>query len=287
MAPAASSPQVTAVAVPPSDARANLRAIRVVWRREIIRFRRDRLRMVTTLIQPILFLFVLGAGLSPLTGPALGGVSLQTFLYPGVLTLAVLFTSVFSAGSIVWDREFGFLREMMVAPVSRSSIVIGKVLGGATVATFQGIILLLLGPLVGVPYQPVMMLVIVGLLLVVAVMVTAAGVVVAARIKTFQAFMAATQLLLMPLFFLSGALFPLNNLPTWLQVLTHINPLTYAVDMIRRTMFGFMDVGSGVAVVSEGVQWGSWTMPVVAELGVVIASAVILLAIGVALFRKG
>src|SRR6266487_528684 len=133
------------VAVPDHGIRHDLRAIVIVWRRELIRFRTDRLRAITSLIQPVLFLFVLGTGLSSLAGRSMPpGVSFKTFIFPGVLAMSVLFTAIFSAASIVWDREFGFLREILVAPVSRASIVIGKCLGGATIATFQGIVFLIL-----------------------------------------------------------------------------------------------------------------------------------------------
>ena len=120
--------------------RSELRAIKIVWRRELIRFRADKLRIITSLVQPLLFLFVLGAGLQGLARAGTHGVALKTFIYPGILCISVMFTAMFSAASIVWDREFGFLREMMVAPIRRSSIVIGKCLGGATVAGFQGLI---------------------------------------------------------------------------------------------------------------------------------------------------
>jgi len=140
------------VAVPEHSLRSDLRAVSIVWRRELIRFRRDRLRAVTSLIQPLLFLLVLGTGLSSLAkGSMPSGVSFKTFIYPGVLAMSVMFTAIFSAASIVWDREFGFLREMLVAPVSRSAIVIGKCLGGATIATFQGIIMLALAGLAACP----------------------------------------------------------------------------------------------------------------------------------------
>src|SRR5580658_6304651 len=148
------APLVARVRVPARSLRSELRAIKVVWKRELIRFSRDRLRMLTSLIQPFLFLFVLGSGLSSLVSAGTHGVSFKTFIYPGVLCMAVMFTAMFSAASIVWDREFGFLREMMVAPVRRSSIVLGKCLGGATVAGFQGVIVLCLAGLVGVPYAP-------------------------------------------------------------------------------------------------------------------------------------
>src|SRR3954454_18688939 len=122
--------EVVRVRVPPRSWRSELRAVKIVWRRELIRFRADRLRIVTSLIQPLLFLFVLGSGLQQLSAASTDGVDLKTFIYPGILCIAVMFTAMFSAASIVWDREFGFLREMMVAPVRRSSIVIGKCLGG-------------------------------------------------------------------------------------------------------------------------------------------------------------
>ena len=120
------SPRVARVRVPGAGVRSDLRAVRVVWQRELIRFSRDRARMVTALVQPVLFLFVLGTGLSRLASSGTHGVNLRTFVYPGVLAMAVLFTAMFSAASIVWDREFGFLREMLVAPVSRAAIVIGS-----------------------------------------------------------------------------------------------------------------------------------------------------------------
>src|SRR3984893_11569555 len=234
----ASVTEAIRVAIPASGLRQDLRAINIVWRREIIRFKRARLRAVTSLVQPVLFLFVLGAGLSSLASPGLPpGVDFKTFIYPGVLAMSVLFTAIFSAASIVWDREFGFLREMLVAPVSRSAIVIGKCLGGATIATFQGILMLVLAGLADVPYNPVLLITLVGELLLLAFTLTAFGVMMAARITQFQAFMALTQMLVMPLFFLSGALYPLTGLPGWLSVLTRIDPLTYVVGPMRHAVF--------------------------------------------------
>ena len=279
--------RVVAVTVPPHSWRSDWRAIKVVWRREIIRFRRDRLRMITSLMQPLLFLFVLGTGLSSLfSGTSASNVNVRTFLFPGVLTLAVLFTAVFSAGSIVWDREFGFLREMLVAPVGRWAIVVGKCIGGATVATFQGLVLLALAGLVGVPYNPIMIVLVVAELMLIALMITAFGVMVAARIKTFQAFMAMTQVLMLPMFFLSGALFPLSNLPTWLTVLTHINPLTYAVDLVRRTIFAFIDVGPAGAQFVSGVTWGDWLVPMWLEAIIIAVMGLFMIWVAVLQFRR-
>src|SRR3954471_7907439 len=197
---------VIRVQTPEGGLRHDLRAVRVVWQREMIRFSRDRLRMITSLIQPVLFLFVLGTGLSTLGGGT-RTVNYRTFMYPGALSMAVLFTAMFSAASIVWDREFGFLREMLVAPVSRWAIVMGKCFGGATTAALQGVIILVFAGLVGVPYSLSLMVTVFAELLLLAFTLTAFGVMTAARIQQFQSFMALNQMLLMPLFFLSGALF--------------------------------------------------------------------------------
>jgi ABC-2 type transport system permease protein len=276
------------VAVPASGLRQNLRAINIVWRREIIRFRSDRLRMVTSLVQPVLFLFVLGTGLSSLASGSLPpGFHFQTFIYPGVLAMSVLFTAMFSAASIVWDREFGFLREMLVAPVSRSAIVIGKCLGGATVATFQGIVILALAGAAQVPYDPILFLTVIGELLLLSFTLTAFGVMMAARIKQMQAFMALTQMLLMPLFFLSGALYPLRSLPLWLTVLTRIDPLTYAVYPMREAVFSHLNVSpAATAALSPPITWDGWAVPVGVSLGIVAAMGAVLLGLAIAEFQR-
>jgi ABC-2 type transport system permease protein len=265
----------------------DVRAVRVVWQREMIRFFNDRLRIVTSLIQPVLFLFVLGTGLSTITAGAVHNVNFRTFMYPGALSMAVLFTAMFSAASIVWDREFGFLREMLVAPISRWAIVVGKCLGGATTASLQGVLILALAGVVGVPYSLSLVLTVFGELLLLAFTLTAFGVMTAARITQLQAFMALNQMLLMPLFFLSGALFPLANLPAWLQVLTRVDPLTYAVDPVRRAVFAHLHVP--VAVVHQlnpGVTWNGWRVPTWLELLIVAAMGLVMLGVAIWEFRK-
>jgi ABC-2 type transport system permease protein len=275
------------VQTPGGGFRHDLRAVRVVWQREMIRFTRDRLRMLTSLIQPVLFLFVLGTGLSTITNGSASNVNFRTFMYPGALSMAVLFTAMFSAASIVWDREFGFLREMLVAPVSRWSIVVGKCFGGATTAALQGVIILALAGLVGVPYSFSLIIVVFAEMLLLAFTLTAFGVMTAARITQFQAFMALNQMLLMPLFFLSGALFPLANLPSWLQVLTRIDPLTYAVDPVRRAVFSHLDVPAAVtARLNPGVTWGDWRVPTWLELVIVAVMGVVMLAVAIWQFRS-
>ncbi len=211
----------------------------------------------------------------------------KTFIYPGVLAMSVLFTSIFSAGSIVWDREFGFLREILVAPVSRASIVVGKCLGGATIATFQGIIFLALAGFAHVPYNPVLLLTLVGELLLLSFTLTAFGVMMAARITQFQAFMALTQMLVLPLFFLSGALYPLNGLPTWLTILTRIDPLTYIVGPMRHAVFTHLNVSFGAQhLLAPGVTWGGWPVPEWLSLAIVAAMGLAMMGIAIAQFRK-
>src|SRR5580658_2874110 len=280
------------VAVPERSVRADLRAVSIVWRRELIRFRTDRLRAVTSLVQPVLFLFVLGTGLSGLASHGLpSGVDFKTFIYPGVLAMSVLFTSIFSAASIVWDREFGFLREMLVAPVRRWAIVVGKILGGATVATFQGIIFLALAGIAHVPYNPVLLLTLVGELLLLSFTLTAFGVMVAARIKQIQAFMAVTQMFVMPLFFLSGALYPLTGLPAWLTVLTRIDPLTYIVGPMRHVVFSHLNVPPQIATLinthlAPSITWAGWVVPLWLSLGIVAVMGLGMTSIAIAEFSK-
>jgi ABC-2 type transport system permease protein len=276
------------VSIPERGPRQDLRAVGIVWRRELIRFRSDRLRAVTALIQPVLFLFVLGTGLSSLAGKGMPpGVSFKTFIYPGVLAMSVLFTAIFSAASIVWDREFGFLREMLVAPVSRSAIVIGKCLGGATVATFQGIIILALAGAAHVPYDPILFLTVIGELLLLSFTLTAFGVMMAARIKQMQAFMALTQMLVMPLFFLSGALYPLNGLPAWLAVLTRFDPLTYIVSPMRYAVFSHLSVSpAAMSFLAPNVTWDGWQVPIGLSLGMVAVMGAVLLGVAIAEFQK-
>jgi ABC-2 type transport system permease protein len=276
------------VAVPGGGLRHDMRAAGIVWRRELIRFRGDRLRAITALIQPILFLFVLGTGLGALAGQGLpAGVSFKTFIYPGVLAMSVLFTAIFSAASIVWDREFGFLREILVAPVSRASIVIGKCLGGATIATFQGIIFLALAGFAGVPYNPLLIITLIGELLLLSFTLTAFGVMMAGRIKQFQAFMALTQMLVLPLFFLSGALYPLSGLPAWLSVLTRIDPLTYIVGPMRHAVFSHVSMPAAFeAHLSPAITWAGWPVPLGLSLGMVAVMGAAMTVIAIAEFSK-
>jgi len=282
------------VSVPDRGLKQDLRAVSIVWRRELIRFRTDRLRAITSLVQPFLFLFILGTGLSRLAGsnlPHAANFDFKTFIFPGVLAMSVLFTAIFSAASIVWDREFGFLREILVAPVSRGAIVIGKCLGGATIATFQGVIFLCLAWFAHVPYDPLLILGLIGMLLLLSFTLTAFGVMMAARIRQFQAFMALTQMLVMPLFFLSGALYPLNGLPAWLTVLTRLDPLTYVVGPMRHLVFSHLSVPPYVAAainahLAPAITWAGWPVPLWLSLGIVGVMGLGMMSIAIAEFSK-
>ncbi|WP_329520805.1 ABC transporter permease [Spirillospora sp. NBC_01491] len=283
-------PGVARVRVPERSVRHDLRAVKIVLHRELIRFWRDKLRMVSGLIQPVLWLLVMGTGLSNLLARGGGsdrGVDLKTFIFPGVCAMSVMFTAMFSAGSIVWDREFGFLREMLVAPVSRSAIVVGKCLGGALVATVQGTVIVALAGLAGVPYDPLLLLELLGLMFIGAFALTGFGVMMAARITSMQSFFGLMQMAMMPMLFLSGALYPLNGLPAWLAVLTRFNPLTYAVDPLRRAVFAHLDVSPALQrTFNPGVTWNGWVVPVWLEIVLVLAMGFGLMGVAILEFRR-
>ena len=283
----ATAPAPVRVVIPPGGWRADLRGIKVVWQRELIRFWRDRLRILTSLLQPLIFLFVLGGGLANVASGGTEGVDLRTFMFPGALAMAVLFTAMFSAASVVWDREYGFLREMLVAPVRRGSIVLGKCLGGATVASFQGILVMALAPLVHVPYSLSMIAAVLALQLLLAFMITAFGVMAAVQITQMQAFMALMQMIVMPLLFLSGALFPLSGLPHWLAVLNRLDPLTYAVNPIREAVFAHIDLTPAAhAALLPGITWFGWQVPIAVQVLVVVTFALAMLSAAIWQFRR-
>ncbi len=218
---------------------ASLNGIYSIWRREIIRFLRDTSRLIGSLGQPVLFLVVFGSGLSSAIGrvgqtSGMPGMSYVQFMFPGIIVMAVLFTAIMSAISVVWDREFGFLKEVLVAPVPRWAVVVGKALGGSTTAVFQGVVILVFAPFIGADLTPLAVAELLPVMFLTAFAMCSVGLVIAGHMKTMEGFQVIMNFLLMPMFFLSGALFPLVNLPPWLMLLTHINPVSYGVDAIRR-----------------------------------------------------
>jgi ABC-2 type transport system permease protein len=193
-----------------------------------------------------------------------------------------MFIAMFQAASIVWDREFGFLREMMVAPVRRSSIVIGKCLGGATVASAQGVIVLALAGVVHVPYNAVLILGVFGLQLLLAFTITSFGVMIAIRVKQMQSFMGVMQMIITPLFFISGALFPPTGLPGWLTVLNRIDPMSYAVDPMRRLVFSHLSVSPAASrALNAGISWWGWRVPAGVEVALVLVLGLAMLGIAI------
>ena len=259
----------------------DLRIVAMVWQRELIRYSRTRTRILTGLTQPLLFLFVLGYGMSNLVGTT-GGFDFKKFVFPGIVAMSVVTTAIFSAISIVWDREFGFLREMLVAPVRRSSLVIGKTAGGATVATAQGTLMLALAPLIGVRLTVMTVIEVIGIEFLMAVALTSFGVFVASRIAKMEGFQVVMQLVLLPMLFLSGAMFPLSGLPGWLTVLTRVNPLTYAVAPLRTVVFHAQQMPPvaiarfPTTVTVLGATLSPWT-----DLGVVVTFMAVFLALAV------
>ncbi len=271
---------------PDTVLREEVRTAGMVWLRELIRFERTRTRILSGLIQPVLFLLVLGYGMSSLVGTT-AGFDFKKFMFPGIMAMSVVTTAIFSGVSIVWDREFGFLREMLVAPTSRASLALGKTAGGATVAAVQGTIMLILAPLVGVRLTPLLVLQIIALELLMAIALTAFGVFVASRIQKMEGFQVVMQLLLFPMIFLSGALFPLDGLPGWLTVLTHINPLTYAVAPLRQVVFAAQDMPPAARerFPSSVVVFGH-TLSMATEIGITVAFACVFIALAIRGFSK-
>ncbi len=273
-----------------------LRAIYIIWYRDVLRYWRDRTRLVASLAQPLLFLIVFGTGLSSALSGAGGGAAIggaagaaagltyTQFIFPGIIGMSVLFSAIFGAMSIVWDREFGFLKEVLVAPIDRSAVAIGKSLGGATQAMVQGLILLILAPLIGVKLTLGSVAALVPLVFVLAFALSAMGVAIASRMKSMQGFQMVMNFLMMPMFFLSGALFPLSGLPAWMTVLTRIDPAAYGMDPLRRVVLG----GAGLpsfALDKMGLTLFDNVLPIVVEAAILLGFGVVMLAIAVRNFR--
>ena len=220
---------------------AEFQAIYVMWLREMKRFSRSKSRIVAIIIQPLFFLFILGNGLSGATLPGMTG-DYKDFIAPGVVAMAILFSSMFTGISVLWDKQFGFLQEVLVAPISRFSIIIGRTLGGATTALIQGFIILIISIFIGVRISSIA-----GLILTIILMVLLAftavgfGLILASKMRDFQGFQIIINLIILPLFFLSSAIFPIATnkaLPEFLVTASFANPLFYMVDGLRGSLTG-------------------------------------------------
>ncbi|MBI3615260.1 MAG: ABC transporter permease [Candidatus Omnitrophica bacterium] len=212
-------------------------ALLMIWRRDMIRLSRDRAQIAGSLARPILWLLVLGFGLGS-AFPGFHGIPYISYLFPGIIAMNLLFASFLSAISIIWDREFGFLKEMLVAPISRISIAVGKAASGATVSFLQGCLVLAFIPLVGVSIGPWRLLAGLPVMLLIAFAMTSLGLLVASRMSSFEGFGTIANFVIMPMFFLSGAVFPLATAPRALQMVGLINPLSYGVDLLRWLFLG-------------------------------------------------
>ena len=285
---ATSSLPLAPVRRPPSGLAADLRAAGIVCHRELLRWVKDRRRLAAGLVQPLLWLFVLGSGLSRVVAvPGSGDVDFRTFLFPGVLATSVMFTAVFSGVSVVWDREFGFLREMLVAPIRRSSILAGKCLGGAIVATVQAVVILALAGLAGVPYSPVLMVELLALLFLASMSITAFGLLLGAKVANIQSVMPVIQTVITPMMFLSGALYPTSGLPAWLAFATKINPVTYAVNPMRHVVFSHLDLSPEAArLLDPQLTWGGWVVPMALQLVILAGLGLLVFAIAVRRFSR-
>jgi ABC-2 type transport system permease protein len=215
-----------------------IQTIFTIWQRELIRYWRDKTRITSTLFQPLMFLFIFGTGLSKTLTTGNFGLDFMQFMYPGIIAMSVMGVAFFSTISTVWDREFGFLKEILVAPVSRAAIALGKTFGAATLASIQAFILLALAPIIGVKIHFAIIPRLFLFMLLLAFSISGLGLFIASLMKTMESFGLLMQILVFPMFFLSGAFFPLNAVPLWMRALSDINPLTYGVDAMRQILLG-------------------------------------------------
>jgi ABC-2 type transport system permease protein len=267
-----------------------VRGIWVIAYRDLLRFMQERARLIASFAMPLLFLVIFGAGFNRVIGAMAPGVDFIQFMYPGIMAMSILMSSLMSGLSIVWDREFGFLKEVLVAPLSRTGIVLGKASGTAVIALGQGFVILVLAPIVGVKLNAMMVVKLIPLLILVSLSLSSLGILMASRMRSQQGFQMLMQIIIMPLVFLSGVFFPVNNVPTWLEVISKINPLTYGIDAIRQV---FLSVNLAPAVgemtggVSPiGVTVFGHTMTVLDDALVVAAFGIVLLFLAVWSFNK-
>ncbi|RLC76131.1 MAG: ABC transporter [Chloroflexi bacterium] len=272
----------------------SLKAVYIIWYREVLRYWRDKLRIIGSLARPFFFLVVFGGGLSHSMSGTMrmlpGGVMAPSldfvkFLFPGIIGMTILFTSVMSGVSIIWDREFGFLKEILVAPIGRTAVALGKTLGGSTVAMIQGSIMLLFAPFIGIELSLGLLLRLWPLMFITSIALTSLGVLIAARMHSMEGFHMIVNFLLMPMFFLSGAFFPLRDLPSWMDILVKLNPLTYAIDALRQSIFRTMELPEMVlkllpqAGLSLSVM--GHNMTIMDDVAVILAFATVMLGVAV------
>jgi ABC-2 type transport system permease protein len=268
-----------------------LKVMRTIWLRDMITFRREQFRIVAMIGQPLLYLLLLGQGIAAgMTLKRSPDIDYLKFMYPGIIGMTILFTSLSSAMSVIWDREVGFLKEVLVAPVPRWGVVIGKALGGATVSMVQAAILILLAPVARISLSVTVAVKLLALAFLISFAATNLGLAIASRMESMQSFTMVMNLLVMPLYFLSGAMFPLTSAPGWMKPLMTMNPLTYGVDALRNIVFSGMVSGAGSSpstpLIKVARETGIVTGTLSVDIMIVAATAMVLAAGSVYAFRR-
>ena len=271
----------------PSRRASFVRVARVIWTREVLIYFRDRARVFSAMLMPIVMLIIFGEGLGNSVGGLAPGLNYRQFIFPGMVAMTVLMASVFSGISVIWDREFGFLREILVAPVSRTAIGIGKVAGGATIAMFQGAVMFIFAPILGVHLSLLVVVQLLGVMALMSLTMTSVGIALGTRLKSVESFQMVSQLTIMPTMFLSGIFFPVNNVPGWMEVLVKVNPVTYAVAPVRAIALGDQlssSPGGASAVVNVDVL--GHTLSTVESLAILAAFGALILTVAVQSFQR-
>ncbi len=273
--------------LPPHGFAHGLRAVNVMIKREMIRTLHEWGRPFSLFLQSLLWLFVVSAGFGALLPELPGDVRLATAMFPGVITMTVVIAAIYSASSVIADRDSGFLREMLVAPVSRMSLALGKILSTAILATGQGTVVILLGGFVGVPPHPVLTPLLVLLTFCCALAVSSFAVWVATVVQNTQSYFGVSQLLVMPAVMLSGALFPVGVLPAWLERLTLFNPISYTVDPMRQSVFDHVSASPEVhELFNPGMYLFGHKLGVLAEVLLVVTATAFFVWLAVRRFRR-
>lgn len=264
-----------------------LQVVRVIWMREVLIYFRDRPRMISAFTMPVIMLVMFGEGLGNSIAQLPGDIGYRQFIFPGMVAMIVLMNSVFSGVSIVTDRQFGFLREILVAPVSRTAICIGKISGGATVALVNGAVMFAIAPILGIDITFEVVAKLLPLIALVSFMLTGLGVAMGSRLRSVESFQMLSQVAIFPAMFLSGIFFPINNVPAWMDVLVKINPVTYAVAPIREIALSeqLAAVPADAPFQITHVEWFGYTLSTWEELGVVLVFGAIMLTIAIRAIR--
>ena len=264
-----------------------LQVVRVIWMREVLIYFRDRPRMISAFVMPIMMLVMFGEGLGNSIATLPGDIGYRQFIFPGMVAMIVLMNSVFSGVSIVTDRQFGFLREILVAPVSRTAICIGKITGGATVSLVNGIVMFVMAPILGIDISLEIVAKLIGLIALVSFMLTGLGVAMGSRLRSVESFQMLSQVAIMPAMFLSGIFFPINNVPAWMDVIVKLNPVTYAVAPIREIALSeqLKALPADAPFQITHVDWFGYTLSTWEEIGVVVVFGAAMLTIAIRAIR--